>query len=167
VAFHLRAFSVSELRSLTGATRTEAEAFVRDLEGLGHVEPASLGQYSLSHLGEETLVRECLAAARTARRQSSIPGGAITNKFRLALLAARRMEELLRGARPRLHHLAKPLRLALAEVEAGLVQWNDPPAEIPDLTPWLTETEDIASEVEEIRRLDEVQHPAIEQRAEA
>lgn len=46
--------------------------------------------------------------------------------FRLVLLAAKRAEQLLEGAKPRLadHGFAKPTTLALKEVEEGLVPWE-------------------------------------------
>lgn len=46
--------------------------------------------------------------------------------FRLVLLAAKRAEQLIAGAKPRLadHHCFKPTTLALKEVEAGLVPWH-------------------------------------------
>lgn len=46
--------------------------------------------------------------------------------FRLVLLAAKRAEQLIEGAKPRLtdHNCFKPTTLALKEVEAGLVPWR-------------------------------------------
>jgi|GEM_PF-1525843 len=46
--------------------------------------------------------------------------------FRLVLLAAKRAEQLIEGAKPRLtdHTFAKPTTLALREVEGGLVPWR-------------------------------------------
>ncbi|MGC8917499.1 MAG: DNA-directed RNA polymerase subunit omega [Thermoanaerobaculum sp.] len=46
--------------------------------------------------------------------------------FRLVLLAAKRAEQLIDGAKPRLtdHNCFKPTTLALKEVEAGLVPWR-------------------------------------------
>ncbi|MGQ9495678.1 MAG: DNA-directed RNA polymerase subunit omega [Thermoanaerobaculaceae bacterium] len=46
--------------------------------------------------------------------------------FRLVLLAAKRAEQLMEGAKPRIadHGLAKYTSLALAEVEQGLVPWQ-------------------------------------------
>ncbi|MCS7182988.1 MAG: DNA-directed RNA polymerase subunit omega [Thermoanaerobaculum sp.] len=45
--------------------------------------------------------------------------------FRLVLLAAKRAEQLMEGAKPRLRepHVFKPTTLALREVEEGLVPW--------------------------------------------
>lgn len=49
----------------------------------------------------------------------------IDSKYRLVLLAARRSKQLQKGARPRLHSLArKPTRIALEEVERGLVPFQ-------------------------------------------
>lgn len=46
--------------------------------------------------------------------------------FRLVLLAAKRAEQLIEGAKPRLtdHNCFKPTTLALKEVEASLVPWR-------------------------------------------
>lgn len=46
--------------------------------------------------------------------------------FRLVLLAAKRAEQLMEGAKPRIadHGLAKYTSMALAEVEQGLVPWR-------------------------------------------
>jgi DNA-directed RNA polymerase omega subunit len=49
----------------------------------------------------------------------------IDSKYRLVLLAARRSKQLQKGARPRLHSGArKPTRVALEEVERGLVPYQ-------------------------------------------
>jgi DNA-directed RNA polymerase subunit omega len=49
----------------------------------------------------------------------------IDSKYRLVLLAARRSKQLQKGARPRLHSGArKPTRIALEEVERGLVPYQ-------------------------------------------
>jgi DNA-directed RNA polymerase omega subunit len=49
----------------------------------------------------------------------------IDSKYRLVLLAARRSKQIQKGARPRLHSAArKPTRIALEEVEKGLVPYQ-------------------------------------------
>ena len=49
----------------------------------------------------------------------------IDSKYRLVLLAARRSKQIQKGARPRLHSSArKPTRIALDEVERGLVPYQ-------------------------------------------
>ncbi|MFL6276915.1 MAG: DNA-directed RNA polymerase subunit omega [Blastocatellia bacterium] len=49
----------------------------------------------------------------------------IDSKYRLVLLAARRSKQIQKGARPRLHSSArKPTRVALDEVERGLVPYQ-------------------------------------------
>jgi DNA-directed RNA polymerase omega subunit len=49
----------------------------------------------------------------------------IDSKYRLVLLAARRSKQLQKGARPRVHSAArKPTRVALEEVERGLVPYQ-------------------------------------------
>ncbi len=46
----------------------------------------------------------------------------ITNKYRKILIAAKRAKQIQRGARPRVEISgAKPTRIALAEVERGLI----------------------------------------------
>jgi len=55
----------------------------------------------------------------------SIPEG-VDSKFRLVLLIARRAEQLMRGARPKLEtdRPLKPTRLAAAEFEENQVRWG-------------------------------------------
>jgi DNA-directed RNA polymerase omega subunit len=55
----------------------------------------------------------------------SMPEG-VDSKFRLVLLIARRAEQLMRGARPKLEtdRPLKPTRLAAAEFEADQVRWG-------------------------------------------
>ncbi len=50
----------------------------------------------------------------------------VDSKFRLVLLVARRAEQLMRGARPRLQtdRPLKPTRLAAAEFEENRVRWD-------------------------------------------
>ena len=49
----------------------------------------------------------------------------IDSKYRLVLLAAKRSKQLQKGARPRVHGGArKPTRVALEEVERGLVPYQ-------------------------------------------
>ncbi len=53
----------------------------------------------------------------------------IESKFRLVHIAARRAEQLIQGARPKLtSRHAKPTRVALDEVDANLVRWQLPEA---------------------------------------
>jgi DNA-directed RNA polymerase subunit omega len=60
----------------------------------------------------------------------------IDSTFRFVLLAARRAEQLMRGARPKVEAGSpKPTRIALREVSDGLVDWDygpppSPPEEI-------------------------------------
>jgi DNA-directed RNA polymerase omega subunit len=55
----------------------------------------------------------------------SIPDG-VDSKFRLVLLIARRAEQLMRGARPKLasDRLLKPTRLAAEEFEENQIRWD-------------------------------------------
>ena len=55
----------------------------------------------------------------------SMPEG-VDSKFRLVLLIARRAEQLMRGARPKLEtdRPLKPTRLAAAEFEDNQVRWG-------------------------------------------
>lgn len=49
----------------------------------------------------------------------------IDSKYRLVLLAAKRSKQLQRGAKPRIFSTAKkPTRIALEEVQRGLVQYQ-------------------------------------------
>ena len=55
----------------------------------------------------------------------NMPEG-VDSKFRLVLLVARRAEQLIRGARPKLEtdRPMKPTRLAAAEFEENQVRWG-------------------------------------------
>ncbi len=55
----------------------------------------------------------------------SMPEG-VDSKFRLVLLIARRAEQLMRGARPKLEtdRPLKPTRLAAVEFEENQVRWG-------------------------------------------
>lgn len=49
----------------------------------------------------------------------------IDSKYRLVLLAAKRSKQLQKGAKPRIFSAArKPTRVALEEVQRGLVQYQ-------------------------------------------
>ena len=54
-----------------------------------------------------------------------VPEG-VDSKFRLVLLLARRAEQLIRGARPKIEtdRPMKPTRLAAAEFEANQIRWG-------------------------------------------
>lgn len=60
------------------------------------------------------------------------PAGPKTDsKFRHVLVAARRAEQLMRGARPKIEPGSgriKPTRLAMAEVDGQAVEWGYGPA---------------------------------------
>ena len=58
----------------------------------------------------------------------NVPEG-VDSKFRLVLLLARRAEQLIRGARPKLEtdRPMKPTRLAAAEFEANQIRWASAP----------------------------------------
>ena len=55
----------------------------------------------------------------------NIPEG-VDSKFRLVLLIARRAEQLMRGARPKLktERAVKPTRLAAEEFEQNQIRWD-------------------------------------------
>jgi DNA-directed RNA polymerase omega subunit len=55
----------------------------------------------------------------------NVPEG-VDSKFRLVLLLARRAEQLIRGARPKLEtdRPMKPTRLAAAEFDANQIRWG-------------------------------------------
>jgi DNA-directed RNA polymerase subunit omega len=49
----------------------------------------------------------------------------VDSKYRLVLLAAERSKQLMRGAKPRVRIASsKPTRIALEEVERGLVRYQ-------------------------------------------
>jgi DNA-directed RNA polymerase omega subunit len=49
---------------------------------------------------------------------------AIDSKYRKILIAAKRSKQIQKGARPRVNLTAKPTRIALEEVERGLVNFE-------------------------------------------
>jgi DNA-directed RNA polymerase omega subunit len=54
----------------------------------------------------------------------------IESKFRLVHIAARRAEQLMMGARPKMESKhAKVTRVALSEVDQNLIRWQLAPAE--------------------------------------
>ena len=53
------------------------------------------------------------------------------SKFRYVLVAARRAEQLVRGAQPKVDNPSrKPTRVAMAEIKSDLIEWGygQPPA---------------------------------------
>jgi len=57
----------------------------------------------------------------------------IDSKFRLVLLASKRAEQLMRGARPKLDpEKLKPTRIAMQEIAQNLVVWDYGPAPQPE-----------------------------------
>lgn len=58
----------------------------------------------------------------------------IDSTFRYVLIAAKRAEQLLRGARPKVETgVAKPTRVALREVSDDLVDWQYGPPPVPEI----------------------------------
>lgn len=64
----------------------------------------------------------------------------IDSTFRYVLIAAKRAEQLVRGARPRIDgpH-GKPARVAMREVVENVVDWDYGPAPAPEPPPVATE----------------------------
>jgi DNA-directed RNA polymerase omega subunit len=57
----------------------------------------------------------------------------IDSTFRYVLIAAKRAEQLVRGARPRIElPLAKPARVAMREVVENVIDWDYGPAPVPE-----------------------------------
>ena len=60
----------------------------------------------------------------------------IDSTFRYVLIAAKRAEQLVRGARPKLDGPSgKPARIALREVVENMVDWDYGPAPAPEPPP--------------------------------
>jgi DNA-directed RNA polymerase subunit omega len=60
--------------------------------------------------------------------------GNIDSKYRFIILAAKRAKQLLRGAKPKIHGKSKSLiRIAQAEVRAGLIDYEIIPARMEDI----------------------------------
>ena len=56
----------------------------------------------------------------------------VDSKFRFVLLAAKRAQQIIRGARPKITEPGqKPTRVAIEELDAGLIPWQygPPPQE--------------------------------------
>lgn len=63
--------------------------------------------------------------ADKAEKQETIVTNQVDSKYRKILIAAARSKQLQKGARPRVNiPNAKPTRIALAEVERGLVTFE-------------------------------------------
>jgi len=58
----------------------------------------------------------------------------IDSTFRFVLIAAKRAEQLLRGARPKVETSAqaRPTRIALREIAEDLVEWDYGPPPMPE-----------------------------------
>ena len=60
----------------------------------------------------------------------------IDSKFRFVLLASKRAEQMVRGARPKVESVSrKPTRVAMNEVLDDRIEWGYGPAPEPDKTP--------------------------------
>jgi len=81
-----------------------------------------------------------------------VPEG-VDSKFRLVLLIARRAEQLMRGARPKMEteRPSKPVRLAADEFEQSRIRWDYGPegGGLEDVT--AEETEEVLAEEETAR----------------
>lgn len=57
----------------------------------------------------------------------------VDSRFRYVLLSAHRAEQLMRGAQPKSAEAkGKPTRVAMGEIEAGVVEWGYGPGEVPE-----------------------------------
>jgi len=66
----------------------------------------------------------------------------IDSTFRFVLLAARRAEQLMRGARPKIEtQNLKPTYVALKEISADLVEWEYGPPPAPPAESYSTESD--------------------------
>jgi len=60
----------------------------------------------------------------------------IDSKFRFVLLASKRAEQMVRGARPKVESVSrKPTRVAMNEVLDDRIEWGYGPAPEPDTIP--------------------------------
>jgi len=79
-----------------------------------------------------------------------LPEG-VDSKFRLVLLIARRAEQLMRGARPKIEsdRPLKPTRLGAAEFEQNRVRWDFGPENgVLEDTPTETDQEEVTEEAQ-------------------
>jgi DNA-directed RNA polymerase omega subunit len=58
------------------------------------------------------------------KESSDLKKLSIDSKYRKILIAAKRSKQIQKGARPRINITAKPTRIALEEVERGLVNFE-------------------------------------------
>ena len=57
----------------------------------------------------------------------------IDSTFRYVLIAAKRAEQLVRGARPKIEFpMGKPARVAMREVVENVIDWDYGPAPVPE-----------------------------------
>jgi DNA-directed RNA polymerase omega subunit len=60
--------------------------------------------------------------------------GKLDSKYRFIILASKRAKQLLKGAKPKLQSKSKsPIRIAQAEVQSGLVEYEIIPARMDDI----------------------------------
>jgi DNA-directed RNA polymerase omega subunit len=60
--------------------------------------------------------------------------GKLDSKYRFIILASKRAKQLLKGAKPKLQTRSKsPIRIAQAEVQSGLVEYEIIPARMDDI----------------------------------
>ena len=60
--------------------------------------------------------------------------GKLESKYRFIILASKRAKQLLKGAKPKLQTRSKsPIRIAQAEVQSGLVEYEIIPARMDDI----------------------------------
>ena len=87
----------------------------------------------------------------------TIPEG-VDSKFRLVLLIARRAEQLMRGARPKLktERAVKPTRLAAEEFQENQIRWDygEEGGVLEPATSELDEEEAMEAEEEEVSSRD-------------
>ena len=147
-ALQLNTFTVAELQSLTDATAEEVDAFMRVLSDPLLLARQPSRRLSLTKEGMEHLLKECfdlaeqlIKEAESQRARVKLERFVRENKFLQVHLIAKRVEALMRGARPKIDLAnAKAVRIAMEEVRSNLVQWDDPPE------PIVVESDDAAEE---------------------
>jgi DNA-directed RNA polymerase omega subunit len=109
---------------------------------------------SVAEIAQEPVAE---AAAISASGGVSIGAPSIDSKFRFVLLAARRAEQLMRGAKPKSDVGPKfvPARVAMDEIAAGLVDWDYGPAPAIEAFAAPAETGSRRARIEEQSRFEE------------
>lgn len=128
---YVEVFSAGELSSVCGVNRTDVKTVLDLLCQRKCISQRDDGWYEIDEGAGDTLLRRSveivaertrLRPLRQPQRSSGVASPPSSSKFSTVVLMARRAEQLLRGARPRVEtEGAKLTTVAMIEVRHGLV----------------------------------------------